>query len=174
MSTLQAKNHSLIIKILSVAIPVAVALLFMIPPVKGVDLSFLPPIYATINGLTAVLLLAALWAVKNKKVSLHQKLINVCMGLSVSFLLMYVAYHLTSEPTKFGGEGMLKMTYFFFLITHILLSIVVIPFVLFTYSKALLSDFKAHRKLAKISFPLWLYVAVTGVIVYVMIAPYYA
>jgi putative membrane protein len=86
---------------------------------------------------------------------------------------MYVAYHMTSDSTSFGGEGMLKYVYFFILITHIILSIVIIPLVLRTYAKAYLKNYGAHRKLAKITFPLWLYVAVTGVVVYIMISPYY-
>jgi putative membrane protein len=87
---------------------------------------------------------------------------------------MYVTYHITSESTKYGGEGALKYLYFFILITHILLSVAVIPLVLFTYVKALSEKFDKHKKLAKITFPIWLYVAVTGVIVYLMISPYYA
>jgi putative membrane protein len=95
------------------------------------------------------------------------------MLLSALFLIMYVAYHLTSDATPFGGTGVIRVIYFFILITHILLSIVVIPFVLFTYSRALSGNFERHKMLAKYTFPLWLYVAVTGVIVYVMISPYY-
>ena len=93
---------------------------------------------------------------------------------SVVFLIMYVAYHMTADPTKFGGEGAIKYVYFFLLLTHIALSVTIIPLVLFTYVKALAGQFDNHKKLAKITFPLWLYVAVTGVIVYLMIAPYYA
>jgi putative membrane protein len=150
-----------------------VAILFGMPKVEGYDLSFLPPIYATINGLTAVCLVAAVVAIKNKKRLLHERLIKVCMFLSVSFLVMYVLYHLTSNATPYGGAGIIKYLYFFILITHILLSIVVIPFVLFTYARALSGNFERHRRLAKVTFPIWLYVAVTGVIVYVMISPYY-
>jgi putative membrane protein len=158
---------------LSVLIPVAVALLFGMPKIKGYDTSFLPPIYATINGLTAVLLITAVSAIKRGKQSLHERLMKICIGLSALFLVMYVAYHLTSEKTVYGGEGVLKYVYYFILITHILLSIVVIPFVLFTFSRALNGNFKKHRSLAKYTFPIWLYVAVTGVIVYAMISPYY-
>jgi putative membrane protein len=158
---------------LSIVIPGVVAILFGMPKVEGYDLSFLPPIYATINGLTAVCLVAAVVAIKNKKRLLHERLIKVCMFLSVSFLVMYVLYHLTSNATPYGGAGIIKYLYFFILITHILLSIVVIPFVLFTYARALSGNFERHRRLAKVTFPIWLYVAVTGVIVYVMISPYY-
>ncbi len=172
-----AKKYNKWVVILSVAIPAAVALLFKVNLRKlGFDvapLSFLPPIYATVNGITAVLLLTALWAIKNKKVQLHERLMKVAIGCSVAFLVMYVAYHMTSDSTKFGGEGVIRYIYYFILITHILLSIVVIPFVLITYVRALTQNFEKHRKLAKITFPIWLYVAITGVVVYLMISPYY-
>ena len=97
-----------------------------------------------------------------------------CIGLSLAFLVMYVAYHMTSDSTSFGGEGLIKYVYLFILITHIILSVVIIPLVLITFSKAYLQKFEAHRKFAKITFPIWLYVAITGVVVYLMISPYYA
>ncbi len=158
--------------IISIVIPVLVAILFKVQ-IKGYDFSFLPPIYATINGITAVLLIAAVTAIKNQKRRLHEGLIKVCMALSALFLMMYVAYHMTSEPTAFGGTGWIKNLYFFILITHIFLSVGVIPLVLFTFLRAWRKDFKRHRRLAKIAFPIWLYVAITGVIVYLMISPYY-
>ncbi len=92
---------------------------------------------------------------------------------SVLFLLMYIAYHMTSDSTRFGGEGTIRYIYYFILITHIVLSVVVIPFVLITYVRALAKRFDTHKKIARITFPIWLYVAVTGVIVYFMISPYY-
>ena len=136
-------------------------------------LTFLPPIYATINGLTAITLVIAVYYIKRGKRKIHENLIKVCIALSLSFLVMYIAYHLTSDPTSFGGSGAIAYLYFFILISHILLSIVVIPLVLISYLKASQSDFVSHRKIAKITFPIWLYVAVTGVIVYLMISPYY-
>lgn len=136
-------------------------------------LTFLPPIYAAINGLTALILVIAVYYIKKGKRKIHENLIKVCIALSLSFLVMYIAYHLTSDPTSFGGSGVIAYLYFFILITHILLSIVVIPLVLISYLKASQSNFVAHRKIAKITFPIWLYVAVTGVIVYLMISPYY-
>ncbi|MFZ6008865.1 MAG: DUF420 domain-containing protein, partial [Bacteroidota bacterium] len=117
---------------LSVLIPLVVAILFGMPKIKGYDTSFLPPIYASINGLTAILLIAAVIAIKNKKRAVHERLMKTCIILSASFLVMYVVYHLTSESTSFGGQGAIRYAYFFILITHILLSIGVIPFVLFT------------------------------------------
>jgi putative membrane protein len=166
------------IVVVSIAIPLVVAILF---GVKLKDfgynvepLSFLPPIYATINGLTAVVLFSAVWAVKNGKRKLHENLMKFAIGLSVAFLAMYVAYHMTADSTKFGGEGAIKYVYFFILITHILLSIIIIPFVLVTYVRALAERFDKHKKLARITYPMWMYVAVTGVIVYLMISPYYS
>lgn len=161
-----------LIIVLSVVLPLAVAALFGVK-IPGYDFSFLPPIYATINGVTAVLLIAAVIAIKNKKRTVHEALMKICIGLSAVFLVMYLIYHMTSDSTAYGGEGWLRNVYFFVLITHIVLSIIVVPFVLFTFSRALSSDFERHKALAKFTFPIWLYVAVTGVIVYLMISPYY-
>ncbi|MFZ9003970.1 MAG: DUF420 domain-containing protein [Robiginitalea sp.] len=161
------------ITIVSIAVPLVVVILFGVRIPNVQPLGFLPPVYATINGITAVLLLTALWAIKQGRQRLHQQLMTTCIVLSLLFLLMYVAYHMTSDSTPYGGEGWLRTVYFIVLISHIFFSIVVIPLVLRTYAKAYLKDFKGHRKLARITFPVWLYVAVTGVIVYLMISPYY-
>ncbi|HNP94428.1 MAG TPA: DUF420 domain-containing protein [Cyclobacteriaceae bacterium] len=161
-----------LIIVLSIVIPLAVALLFQVK-IEGYDFSFLPPIYATINGVTAVLLILAVWAIKNKKRTLHERLMKVSLSLSALFLVMYVLYHITSDSTPYGGEGPVKYLYYFILITHILLSIAVVPLVLFTLSRALSANFEKHKALAKFTFPIWLYVAVTGVVVYLMISPYY-
>lgn len=175
-NTIEQKYNKWII-ILSVAIPLVVAVLFGVNlRDMGYDvkpLSFLPPIYATINGITALVLIVAVWSVKNGKRLLHERLMKFAIILSVLFLTMYVAYHMTSESTKYGGEGNIRYFYYFILITHICLSIVIIPFVLITYVRALAQRFDRHRKIARIAFPLWLYVAITGVIVYIMISPYY-
>ena len=172
------KKYKRGITILSIVIPVAVAALFGINlRALGFDLeplSFLTPIYATINGITAVLLVAAVIAIKKGQKNLHEKLNTLAILCSVLFLVMYVAYHMTSDSTTFGGEGIIKYFYYFILITHIVLSIVVIPFVLVTLMRAKFRKFNEHKKIAKITFPLWLYVAITGVIVYLMISPYYA
>ncbi|MEO8516727.1 MAG: DUF420 domain-containing protein [Flavobacterium sp.] len=171
------KKYNTWITILSIAIPLVVALLFGVNLRKlGYDvkpLSFLPPIYATINGITAVILVSAVMAIKNGKRKLHENLMKTAILLSVAFLAMYVAYHMTSIETKFGGVGIIRPIYFFILITHISLSIIIIPLVLVTYVRALSQQFDKHKKIAKITFPIWLYVAVTGVIVYLMISPYY-
>lgn len=171
------QKFSKYIVIISIVIPVVVAILFGVKLKNfGYDikpLSFLPPIYATINGITAAVLVAAVIAIKNGKRKLHERLMTTAIALSVAFLVMYVAYHMTSDSTKFGGEGAIRYVYFFILITHIILSIAIIPLVLVTYVRALASKFDKHKKIAKITFPIWLYVAVTGVIVYLMISPYY-
>ncbi|OZV71138.1 DUF420 domain-containing protein [Winogradskyella aurantia] len=165
------------IVVLSVLIPLTVAALFGVNLRRlGFDvepLTFLPPIYATTNGITAIVLILAVVAIKNKNRKLHENLMKFAIALSVAFLVMYVAYHMTSDSTKFGGEGVIKYIYYFILITHILLSIVIIPFVLITYVRAITNNFERHKKIAKITFPMWLYVAITGVIVYFMISPYY-
>ncbi len=157
----------------SIIIPVVVAVLFGVDKVPGYDTSFLPPIYASINGLTAILLVAAVIAIKNGNRTLHERLMKSCIFLSLLFLVMYVIYHMTSDKTVYGGEGILRYFYLFILLTHIVLSVVIIPMVLFTYVRAIRGNFERHKALAKITFPIWLYVAVTGVIVYLMISPYY-
>ena len=160
--------------ILSIAIPVAVAVLFRvrIPNVEPLD--FLPPIYAGINAATAILLILAVIRIKKGDRFFHEIFMKICIVLSLLFLVMYVAYHMTSDPTPYGGEGTLKYVYYAILVSHIILSITVVPFVLVTYVRASLGKFPQHKKIAKITFPIWLYVAVTGVIVYIMISPYYA
>ncbi len=177
MMTTEEKKYKKWIVALSIIIPLAVAMLFGVNLRKlGYDvepLTFLPPIYATINGITAVLLVAAVSAVKRGNRKLHENLIKICMGCSIAFLLMYVAYHMTSESTPYGGEGAIRYVYFFILISHILLSIIIIPFVLFTFVRGIAGAYERHKKLARITYPMWLYVAITGVIVYVMISPYY-
>lgn len=167
------KKYNKWIVALSIIIPVVVAALFGIKIDAELPI-FLPPIYASINALTALVLIVAVWAIKNKKRNLHEKLMKTAIGLSVLFLIMYVAYHMTSDSTKFGGEGVIKYVYYFVLLTHILLSIIIIPFVLITFVRAITKNFERHKKIAKITFPIWLYVAISGVVVYLMISPYYA
>lgn len=178
--------------IVSILIPVVVAVLFSVRlkdfGIEVEPLSFLPPIYASVNGLTALLLIMGVLAIKNGNQKVHERLMTTAIACSVIFLVMYVAYHMTTDSTKYGdidGNGILDATekinagwmrsvYFFILITHIVLSIAIIPLVLITYVRALAARFDKHKKIAKITFPLWLYVAVTGVVVYLMISPYYA
>jgi putative membrane protein len=186
----EVKYKKLIIAV-SIIIPLAVALLFTVNLKKlgynVPNLNFLPPIYSAINGITAVVLVWAVISIKNGKRKLHENLMKFAIACSVAFLLMYVAYHMTSISVKFGDvnhDGLLSDTekstvgsiryfYYFVLFTHIVLSVVIIPLVLFSYVRALAQEFDKHKKIAKITFPIWLYVAITGVIVYVMISPYY-
>jgi putative membrane protein len=171
------KKYNKWIVALSIIIPVAVSTLFGVNLRSlGFDvepLTFLPPIYASVNGLTALVLVVAVVAIKNKNRKLHERLMKFAITLSVAFLLMYIAYHMTSDSTKFGGEGYIRYIYYFILFTHIVLSVIIIPFVLITYVRAITNNIERHKKIAKITFPMWLYVAVTGVIVYIMISPYY-
>ncbi|KVV14497.1 DUF420 domain-containing protein [Flavobacterium sp. TMP13] len=175
-TSLEKKYNKYIIAV-SIIIPVVVAILFGIKLKDfGYDvepLSFLPPIYASINAMTAVVLIVAVIAIKNGKRKLHERLMTLAIAFSVLFLMMYVAYHMTADSTKYGGEGTMRLIYFIILISHILLSIAIIPLVLITYVRALSQRFDQHRKIARITFPLWLYVAITGVVVYLMISPYY-
>lgn len=189
-NTTENKYNKLIVAV-SIIIPVVVALLFSFKLRDfGVDvkpLTFLPPIYASINGITAVVLIIAVWAIKNGNRTLHERLMKFAIACSLAFLVMYVAYHMTSFESKFGDTnhngileeaeklavGNIRFFYYFILLTHITLSVVIIPMVLFTYVRALAQRFDRHKKLARITFPIWLYVAVTGVIVYLMISPYY-
>jgi len=167
-----ATKYNRLIFVLSVIIPLVVAALFGIK--VDVDLPiFLPPIYASINASTALVLIMAIWAVKSNKRKLHERLMKAAILLSVIFLMLYIAYHITSDSTTYGGTGLVKYFYYFILISHILLSIAVIPFVLITFFRAITSDFEKHKKIARITFPLWLYVTISGVLVYIMIAPYY-
>ena len=171
-NTSSSKKYNVYIVILSIVIPLAVAVMFNVKLDYELPV-FLPPIYATINGITAFILILAVWAIKNNKRILHERLMKTAIFSSIVFLMMYLAYHMTTDSTKFGGEGYIKYIYLFILLTHIALSIAVIPFVLLSYVRAITKDFEKHKKIAKITFPLWLYVAVTGVVVYLMISPYY-
>ena len=154
----------------AIVVPLVVATLFKVK-ITGIDLGFLPRIYAGLNALTAFFLILALLAVKRKNIDQHRFFIRICLLLSILFLLLYIAYHMTSDPTSYGGNY--PVIYYFILISHILLSIAVIPIVLLTYLFAWEGDFERHKKWNRFAFPIWLYVAVTGVIVYLMIAPFY-
>lgn len=170
MKTAQEKKYNHIITILSIVLPLSIAVLFGVK----IDLElpvFLPPIYASTNALTALVLIMAVLAIKRGNRAVHERLIKVAMLLSILFLILYVLYHMTSDSTSYQGNQ--KGIYFFILISHIILSIAVIPFVLITYIRAKLGKFEEHKKIAKYTFPLWLYVAISGVAVYLIISPYY-
>lgn len=178
--------------LVSILIPVVVAILFTVKlkdfGIVVEPLSFLPPIYASINGITALLLIMGVIAIKNGNRKVHERFMTTAIACSLIFLVMYVAYHMTADSTVYGdidgnkildetekiNAGSMRLVYLFILLSHIILSIIIIPLVLITYVRALAARFDKHKKIAKITFPLWLYVAVTGVVVYVMISPYYA
>lgn len=167
------KKYRILIWALSILIPVVVAILFNVR-IPGVErMGFLPPIYATINGFTALILIFAVLQIKKGNRKIHERLMKVAILLSILFLLMYVIYHMTSDATPYGGEGYLRYIYFIILISHIFLSIAIIPLVLITYYRTITQQFDKHRKIARITFPIWLYVAISGVVIYLMISPYY-
>ncbi|MEM9885499.1 MAG: DUF420 domain-containing protein [Bacteroidota bacterium] len=154
---------------------------------QGWDLHFLVPFHATVNALTAAVLIVGLVFIKQKKFKAHQNMMTLAMGLSALFLLSYVAYHFTNDPTIFGdmdGNGVLSATekaevggmrtfYLILLLTHIVLAAAIFPFILFTFIRASTNQFKKHRKMARWVYPLWLYVAITGPVLYWMLKPYY-
>jgi len=184
------KNLTVPIIVVSIAIPLAVAFLILVPEVK-VDFGFstrsLPLFHAILNSSTAILLIASLYFIRNGQVRAHKTANLLAVLLSAVFLISYVIYHASNPSTRFGdldhdgilsdGEkaqaGALRYVYYFILSSHIILSGIIIPFVLFTMQRAFQEKFDKHRRLAKITWPMWLYVAVTGVIVYLMINPYY-
>ena len=169
----QGLKYKTLIIIVSIVIPLVVLILFNIRITSLPQLTFLPPIYSSINGLTALLLISALYSIKNKKIKQHEFLMKVSISLSLVFLVMYILYHMTTDPTPYGGEGFIRYLYFFILITHITLSIFIVPMVLITYVRAISKMFDKHKKIARITFPIWLYIAVSGVVVFLMISPYY-
>ena len=132
-----SKKYNKLITAVSILIPVLVAILFTVRIPNVAPLDFLPPIYASINALTALILIIAYVAIHKKKIKLHESLMKTAIAMSLVFLVMYVAYHMTSDPTPFGGDGSLKYIYYFILISHILLSIGIIPMVLITYVRAI-------------------------------------
>lgn len=165
--------------VVAVAIPAVVAMLFFMPSLDGLSeetqkaLYILPKMNAIFNGTAFACLLMAFYEIRRKNIQRHQFYTTSALVLSVLFLASYVAFHLTTASTQFGGEGWVRSAYFFILLTHILLSILVLPLVLFTYVRGLNRDVERHRKIARWTWPLWLYVTATGVIVYLMISPYY-
>ncbi len=142
-------------------------------PDFGIDFSFLPQVYSSINAIVAICLVMALVEIKRKNMAAHQRYIYISMGLSALFLILYVVYHFTTPETKYCGVGTIRYIYFFILITHIVLAALILPFILFTFIRAYTGQYEAHRKMAKIVWPFWFYVAVTGPIIYLMLRPCY-
>jgi putative membrane protein len=165
-----------LIAAVSVLIPLVVALLLFAPSdslVGTVDVSFLPLLNACINSAVTVLLIAGLVFIRRRNKQAHKTAMISAVILSVCFLVSYVIYHAATQSTSYGGDGPLQYVYYFILITHILLAIAVVPLVLLTLYRAIRGQFHKHRKIARWTFPIWLYVSVTGVLVYLMISPYY-
>ena len=144
-----------------------------IPLPEGVDLGFLPTVHAILNTLVAVCLILALVMIKRGNVLLHRNLMTAALALSAVFLLCYVSYHFTTDETRYGGQGTWRLVYFVLLISHIVLAAVSFPLILQTWVYSLTNQFEKHRQLARWVFPMWLYVAVTGPICYLMLRPYY-
>ena len=163
---------------LSIIIPIVVALLMLFPDVfhiesESIDFSSLPFFHAILNGSTAVLLFTGFILIKNKKTNLHKISMLSAFVLSSVFLLSYVTSKLTNAPVPFGGEGLIKYIYFFILISHIILSIAVLPLALFSIYRGITGEIEKHKSIVKYTFPIWLYVAITGVLVYILMSPYY-
>ena len=163
---------------LSVIIPIVVAFLMLFPNVfhiasENYDFSSLPFFHAVLNGSTAILIFTGFVLIKNKKTELHQASMLSAFSLSSIFLVSYVISKITNEPVPFGGEGMIRDIYFFILISHILLSIPVLPLALFSIYRAMTGEIEKHKSIVKWTFPIWMYVAITGVLVYLLMSPYY-
>jgi putative membrane protein len=169
------KFASIVIFTVSVIIFLAIAAL---PRLKlnihaGFDVHVFARLNAIINSTVAVLLIGGLYSAKTGRYTSHRYLMMTSIILSVLFLLSYIAHHLLAGDTKYGGEGSVRYFYFFILITHIILAAVILPFILFTAYRALSGNYQAHKKLGRITWPIWFYVAVTGPLLYLMISPYY-
>ena len=163
--------------VLSVVVFAAVVILRYNKEFASLDLGFNPHVFAKINAVinsaVSVLLVAGLVLVKQRKLEAHRAVMLICIGLSTLFLLTYIAHHLLAPETKFGGTGGIRYFYLTMLATHIILAAIILPFILITSYRSLSGDYAAHKKIARITFPIWLYVSVTGVLVYLMISPYY-
>jgi len=168
-----AKKLNKVAWVLTVAVLLLVVMMRRIHIDTDIDFTFLPAVYSTLNALTAIVLMFALYFIKQKNVAAHRKSIYLAMTFSALFLLGYVVYHFTTPETKFCQEGNIRMVYFFLLITHIVLAALILPFILFTFIRAYTGQIEKHRKMAKWVFPLWFYVAVTGPILYLMLQPCY-
>jgi putative membrane protein len=172
----QLQQRGKIINIISIVIPVAVAFLIGIRTKLplGEWTKMLPHVNGVINSITSVLLILGLVFIKQKNKRLHKTTMLSAFSLGALFLVTYILYHISNKETPFGGDGAVKIIYYFFLITHIVLSIVVVRLVLLALNFALTSQFERHKKMVRWAYPIWLYVSVTGVVVYLMISPYYS
>ncbi|HHY71761.1 MAG TPA: DUF420 domain-containing protein [Bacillus bacterium] len=170
------RNYTPIIVLLTIVINVLVAILYFMPKyntLSDVDLTILPFLNAVFNSLTFVFLVAALVSIKQKNIKLHKRFILAAFTTTALFLVSYVAYHAMAESTPFGGEGTIRYAYYFILLTHIVFSALIVPLALVTVARGFNMQIEKHRKIARWTMPLWLYVSFTGVAVYIMISPYY-
>ena len=166
-------THKRLILIISLLLPLAVSGLYFMPKLSLETVNFLPKLNAVVNAGVFLILLSALVAIKKGMRKLHMRLMFTAIVLSVIFLISYVIHHATHDTVSYGGEGVIRYVYYFILITHIILAIAIVPMVLISLSRALREEFLLHKRIARITMPLWLYVSLTGVIVYLMISPYY-
>jgi putative membrane protein len=169
------KIYFRIILAISIIIPVTIFILLQLPAgiLGNFNVSILPAINAGINSTVVICLLSAYYFILQKNVAWHRRLMLISFALSALFTISYIIYHAQVKEVHYGGEGLIKYIYFFILITHILCSGIIVPLVLITIYRSTTGQIERHRRIAKITLPIWLYVAVTGVIVYFMIAPYY-
>lgn len=167
------KKLNVLAYIVSVVVLLLVGLMRRVKIDVGIDFHFLPAIHASLNALTALILLLALYFIKNKQIENHRKSIYAAMVCSALFLVSYVLYHFTTPETRFGGTGAIRTVYFVLLITHVVLAAVTLPFILLTFNRAYTWQIERHKKMARWVYPLWLYVAITGPICYLMLKPYY-
>lgn len=161
---------------LSVLVPILVLILMYLPErynVFGAQAGTFPFFHAVLNGSTAILLMLGYFFMSIREYKLHRNTMITAFGLSAIFLVSYVISKISNDPVPYGGEGFLRPVYFFILITHILLSAIIVPLVLFTMYRGLTGEYKKHAKIARWTFPIWLYVAITGVLVYIFMWPYY-
>ena len=169
-------KYLILIAVLSVVVPALVALLMFAPQtgkLGDIDVSVLPKLHALLNSLTAIALVTGYNFIKKGNIRYHRFAMVTAFVLSGFFLISYVTYHYQAAPTTYGGEGLLKNVYYFVLISHIILAAIIVPFVLLSIYFAVSNQIARHRKISRWTFPLWLYVAITGVVVYFMISPYY-
>lgn len=165
-----------IIIALSILVPIIVLLLMYLPErynIFGAQTGTFPFFHAVLNGSTAILLMLGYFFMRIQEYKMHRNIMITAFGLSAIFLVSYVISKISNDPVPYGGEGFMRTAYFFILITHIILSAIIVPLVLFTMYRGLTGEYKKHAKIARWTFPIWLYVAITGVLVYIFMSPYY-
>ncbi|WPU91732.1 DUF420 domain-containing protein [Mucilaginibacter sabulilitoris] len=170
------RNYKPLIWVLTIAINGLITLAFFLPKIssfKGHDFSKLPLLNAILNGLTFLALMIALYAIRRKKIRMHRTFVFLAFSFTSIFLFSYLLYHFSTPSTRYGGEGLLRAAYFFILVTHVFLAALIVPLSLLTMAFGLNNQLIRHRKIARWTMPIWLYVSATGVIVYLLISPYY-